>query len=114
MDAKIADNVGALMQDQPIESTGAPAYFSTLPLRALVAAIEAVAVPSKISNTAGLYVCNHVMYRALEMTGGSIPCGFIHVPDLPEMATERGTPSLPLSSLVTALEAILLCMKDLR
>ena len=114
MDAKIADNSGVLVQDQPIDPGGAPAYFSTLPLRALVAAVEASGVPSKISNTAGLYVCNHVMYRMLEMVGGARPCGFIHVPDLPEMAAARGTPSLPFASLVTALEAILVCMKGLR
>ena len=84
-DASIADNAGYLASGERIAPDGPAAYWSTLPLNAMRAALEARAIPVTISNHAGAYICNHAFYTArhtLEVLGSAIPCGFIHVPDL--------------------------------
>ncbi|PTA68949.1 pyroglutamyl-peptidase I [Deinococcus arcticus] len=91
MDFAIPDNAGHTYRDQPAGPAGAPAaYLSTWPLRATLAAWRAAGIPGHISNTAGLYVCNFVLYRALHhlATGGrgGIPCAFVHVPANPAVA----------------------------
>ncbi|WP_295814801.1 pyroglutamyl-peptidase I [uncultured Deinococcus sp.] len=86
MDFQIPDNAGATYQDAPAcpDDGAPPAYLSTLPLRAILAAWHAAGIPGHISNTAGLYVCNFVLYHArhrLAQAGrGHVPCGFLHVP----------------------------------
>lgn len=92
-DASIPDNAGYQPVDEPIEPTGPAARFSTLPIKAMVRAIEAAGVKASVSNTAGTFVCNHLMYRVLAETGDRIPAGFIHVPtidDMPLDTTVRG------------------------
>ncbi|NLZ56398.1 MAG: hypothetical protein GX900_07030 [Clostridiaceae bacterium] len=84
------------------------AYFSTLPVRKIVEAIEAVGVPAQISNSAGTYVCNHVMYRLLhEANTAEMPflTGFIHVPYCEEQVTGKDNPALPLQDICIGLEA---------
>ncbi|MBZ9749640.1 pyroglutamyl-peptidase I [Deinococcus sp. HMF7604] len=85
MDFSIPDNSGQTYRDAPAGPEGSPAaYLSTWPLRATLAAWRAAEIPGHISNTAGLYVCNFVLYAALHALdrGGRahIPCGFLHVP----------------------------------
>lgn len=108
-DASIPDNAGAQPVDQPICTNGAPAYFATLPIKRIVEAIRAQGVPASISNSAGTYVCNHLMYsvlHALRDTG--VPAGFIHVPCIPEQTKDHPEiPSLPLEDIVRAIEATL-------
>ena len=102
-DARIADNAGARPVDVPIVRGGAAAYFSTLPIKAIVAALRDAGVPAAVSQTAGTFVCNHVFYglmRALRRRPG-VRGGFMHVPLLPAQAT-AGQPSLPLATLVAA------------
>ncbi|WP_221088404.1 pyroglutamyl-peptidase I [Deinococcus aquaedulcis] len=91
MDFAIPDNAGQTYRDQPAGPAGAPAaYLSTWPLRATLAAWRAAGLPGHISNTAGLYVCNFVLYRALHhlAQGGraGVPCAFMHVPANPAVA----------------------------
>lgn len=84
-DASIADNVGVLASGQPVEPEGAIAYWSSLPLDAMLAALTAREIPAAISNHAGTFVCNHVFYtalHALEQMQRRIPCGFVHLPGL--------------------------------
>ena len=101
-DARIPDNLGHQLVDQPIVAGGPAAYFSTVPVKAMVAAIQARDFPAAVSNTAGTYVCNDVLYTLLHhYAGTSTKVGFIHVPYLPE----QGSPSLPLNDTVAALEA---------
>jgi pyroglutamyl-peptidase len=64
-DAKIADNAGVFHSGQPIDPEGDAAYFSTLPVEKMAAAIRAAGIPASVSNTAGTYVCNHLMYSLL-------------------------------------------------
>lgn len=100
-DARICDNAGISPKDEPIIPNGPDGYFSTLPVKAMIAAINESGLPAAISNTAGTFVCNDVLYSLLHHYAGTgIRCGFIHVPWLPE----QGEPSLPLESTAKALE----------
>ena len=100
-DARICDNAGVSPKDEPIIPNGPDGYFSTLPVKAMIAAINESGLPAAISNTAGTFVCNDVLYSLLHHYAGTgIRCGFIHVPWLPE----QGEPSLPLESTAKALE----------
>jgi pyroglutamyl-peptidase len=82
-DARIPDNAGAQPVDEAIAANGPPAYFATLPVKAMARAIRAAGVPAEVSNSAGTYVCNHVMYGVLHFlaaSGRRARAGFIHVP----------------------------------
>ena len=110
MDARIPDNDGCQPEDSPLVPDGETAYLSTLPLRDLLKALEEAGIPASISNTAGLYVCNTVLYTALREAALHCPgmrAGFIHVPYLPEQAAGRNLPSLSLEEDVRALEIVL-------
>ena len=96
-DGRIADNSGFQPKDEPIRAEGPAAYFSTLPLRQMIAAMQAAGTPASLSNTAGTFVCNNLMYGLLDYlhrTGRHIPAGFIHIPATPAQAVERPSPSL--------------------
>ncbi|GAA5533381.1 pyroglutamyl-peptidase I [Deinococcus aluminii] len=92
MDFVIPDNAGQVYRDHPAcaDASAPAAYLSTLPLRAVVEAWRAAGIPGSISNTAGLYVCNFVLYRALHHLASAgrahVPCGFLHVPANAEVA----------------------------
>ena len=110
-DARIPDNHGNQPVDQPIAADGPAAYFSTLPIRTMEEAIRALDLPAAISNTAGTFVCNDLMYRMLHHVAGSgrgVPCGFIHVPFIPEQTADKpDKPSMPLEDILRALTAAL-------
>ena len=100
-DARITDNAGVSPKDELIVPGGPDGLFSTLPVKAMIAAINDAGLPASISNTAGTFVCNDVLYSLLHhFAGTDTRCGFIHVPWLPE----QGEPSLPLESTAKALE----------
>ncbi len=110
VDARIADNAGAQPVDEPVAAGGSPAYFSTLPVKAMVAAARAAGVPASLSHSAGTFVCNQVFYllmQALQAWPG-VRGGFMHVPLLPEQAAHHpGVASLPLETLVAGTRAAL-------
>ncbi|MBQ4424918.1 MAG: pyroglutamyl-peptidase I [Lachnospiraceae bacterium] len=109
-DASIADNDGDMPSEEPIEKEGENALFSTLPVKRIAEAIAQAGVPSAVSNTAGLYVCNTVLYEALFTASRNYPSmkvGFIHVPFLPEQAERKNAPGLALEEDIRALEAAL-------
>ncbi|MCP1108766.1 pyroglutamyl-peptidase [Lachnospiraceae bacterium PF1-21] len=116
MEARIPDNDGQQPMDQKIKEDGENAYFTTLPVKAMVKNVKEHGIPSSISYTAGTYVCNDIMYRLLyliDRTYPSIRGGFIHVPYLPEQVRELpdGTPSMSAELIAEglrwALEAII-------
>ena len=118
-DARIPDNAGAQPVDQPVVRGGPAAYFSTLPIKAMVDTIRASGLPAEVSQTAGTFVCNHVFYglmHALRRRKG-VRGGFIHVPYLPEQA-KSGQASLPLEDMTAAValavETALLRKRDVR
>jgi len=108
-DARLADNEGVLRNDVKILQDGPDAYFSTLPINDIVAAIKAQGIPAAVSLSAGAFLCNHVFYVAQNKFAGSdVRSGFVHVPLMDSQATEfPGLPTMPLGQMVTAVRAIL-------
>ena len=107
-DARIPDNEGNQPIDEPVFPDGENAYFSTLPVKAMVEAIREEGIPSSLSNSAGTFVCNHLMYGVLYYLDKRpvIKAGFIHVPYIPEQTkNKKEMPALELSEIVRGLEA---------
>ncbi|QNP57740.1 pyroglutamyl-peptidase I [Paenacidovorax monticola] len=98
VDARIPDNAGRQPVDEPVIAGGPAAYFSTLPIKALVRALRDAGIPASVSQTAGTYNCNAIFYTLSHHIATRRPRlrgGFIHVPYLPSMATRHpGAPSL--------------------
>ena len=108
-DARIPDEEGNQPIDRPVIPGGAPAYFSTLPIKAMVSAIREKGIPASVSNTAGTFVCNHLMYGVLYHISRSFPHmrgGFMHVPFMHEQVQQRpNTPSLSREDILKGIEA---------
>ena len=115
-DASIEDNAGNRPIDEPNVIGGPAAYFSTLPIKAIVSALNEKGITASVSNTAGTFVCNHLMYSALHhlaLTGSTAKAGFIHLPYLTEQAALHGdAPSMDLQTLIEALRCILSVVAD--
>ncbi|WP_353094702.1 pyroglutamyl-peptidase I [Tissierella praeacuta] len=108
-EARIPDNDGDQPVDQMLQQDGETAYFSTIPVKAIVKNIREHGIPANISYTAGTYVCNSIMYNVLYMTNKkntNIRAGFIHVPYSTEQAVlqKDGIPSMPVETIAKALE----------
>lgn len=106
-DAAIPDNAGDQPVDTPVAAGAPAAYFSSLPVKAALAALQREGLPAEVSQTAGTFVCNHVFYGlmhrlashpGLRHTRG----GFVHVPWLPE----QGTPAMALDDVVRGLRTV--------
>ena len=108
-DARIPDNEGNQPIDEPIFADGDAAYFSNLPVKAMVQEIKNAGYPSVLSNTAGTYICNHVMYGILYYIQKEFPNvrgGFIHVPyAASQVVNKPGTASMAIADITAALEA---------
>ncbi|WP_427706490.1 pyroglutamyl-peptidase I [Staphylococcus parequorum] len=121
-DARIPDNEGNQPIDEAIQTTGASAYFSNLPVKRMTEAIKSQGVPARLSNTAGTFVCNHILYQLGYIQATQFPnikFGFIHVPFIPEQVTDK--PEKPSMSIQTiakglkaALEAVIESDKDIK
>ena len=108
--ASIPDNKGNEPRDEKISESGENAYFTTLPARRIVEEISAMQIPSKVSYTAGAYVCNDVIYTLLERYDKTnVKVGFIHVPYIPEQEKQ---PSMPLSDIIRALTRAIEIISD--
>jgi pyroglutamyl-peptidase len=112
MDYSRPDAHGQVLSGVACVEDGPAAYFSTLPLRAMLAALTAEGIPAAISNTAGTYLCNDISYTTLHALAGrgwSIPTGFIHLPYLPSMVSAHALeePSMDLPLMVRAVEIAL-------
>ena len=106
-DARIADNQGQQPVDVPIVAEGPAAWFSTLPIKAMVMAMRNAGIPASVSQTAGTFVCNHVMYGLLHKLrdAPAVKGGFIHIPYLPQQAAAHpGAPSMASETVRRALE----------
>lgn len=104
-EARIPDNAGNRPENVPVVSGAPAAYFSTVPVRAMVGAIRDAGLPAALSYSAGAFVCNDVLFSLLHAFDGTqTKVGFIHVPFLPEQAKENA-PSAPLADIVRALTA---------
>lgn len=106
-DARIPDNENNQPIDTPIDPEGEPAYFATIPIKAIVEAIRNEGIPAAVSNTAGTFVCNHLLYGVLNYINKNnlnIKAGFIHIPFLPEQVVDK--PNMPSMSIETMVKAI--------
>src|SRR5689334_6145534 len=93
-DARIPCNAGLQPVDVPIVADGPAAYFTTLPIKAMVAAIRDQGIKAGVSQTAGTFVCNHVFYALMHhLRERGVKAGFIHVPFLPEQAARCAEPA---------------------
>ena len=109
-DASISDNDGKKPIDEKIRLDGENAYFSSLPIKAIVENLRQAEIPAAVSNSAGTYVCNFVMYNDLYLAEKykDISAGFIHVPYLPaQVLDKRGVASMSLEEMVKAVEIII-------
>ncbi|MBO4918891.1 MAG: pyroglutamyl-peptidase I [Erysipelotrichaceae bacterium] len=115
-DGRIPDNEGNQPVDQPVMADGPAAYFSTLPIKKMVEYMKAANVPAAVSNTAGTYVCNHLMYGVLYYLDKEFPGtigGFMHVPFLHEQVmNKKETASLSKDDVVKGIEASLEAIVD--
>ena len=112
MDFEIADNAGYRAAGEACMPGGPVAYFSTLPLGAILDALVAEGVPAYLSSSAGTYLCNQTMYTTrdlLERRGLTIPAGFIHLPQSAAMVATSGLdqPSMDLPLMIRAIETAL-------
>ena len=122
-EARIADNEGNQPRDLKIKEDGETAYFSTLPIKAMVMNMRSRRIPANISYTAGTFVCNDIMYTLLYMLNRKYPSvrgGFIHVPFIPAQVVGKaeGTPSMSLAmirdALICAIEAAVQNERDIQ
>ena len=112
-DARIPDNISQQPIDEAIQLDGEAAYFTTLPIKRIVKAIREAGILAEVSNSAGTFVCNHIMYQALfAATKADKPfkAGFMHIPFIPEQTTDK--PSLPLEESTKALQIAIETIRD--
>lgn len=109
-DASIADNAGFRPVDEEVLPGGEAAYFTTLPVKAMLAALKEAGIPGELSLSAGSFVCNDILYTLLRSTSGTeISAGFVHLPLCPEQAEKKSPPppSMDIEDMAKALEIML-------
>ncbi len=109
MDGRIPDNAGYQPVDTPVREDGPTAYFTSLPVKAMVETIREAGIPAFLSYSAGTYVCNFLMYELLYLIDHHYPIikgGFIHVPYMSQQVVNKpnGTPSMDLKTIARGLE----------
>ena len=121
-DYRIKDNGGNQPVDESVVPDGPTAYWSTLPIKAMAAAMRSGGIPASVSNSAGTFVCNHLFYglmHLLAQEGNIRRGGFVHIPYLPEQAARNPIqPSMALETIVRglelALEAAITSVEDIK
>lgn len=114
-DAAIPDNEGNQPIDAPIREDGPPAYFATLPVKAMAARIRQAGLPASVSNTAGTFVCNHLMYGLLDTLDRRFPGvwgGFLHVPFAPSQVVNTSAPSMSVPDMARGIEAAIAAIAE--
>ena len=107
----LRDNEGRALQGEPTVPDGPAAYYSTLPIRAMVRAMRDAGIPADISDAAGTFCCNHLLYGVLHhcaVEALALRAGWIHLPHLPEVAAREenlGAPSMSLETAAAGVEA---------
>lgn len=107
LDSRIPDNDGVQAIDEPVVHGGPAAHLATLPLRAILAAWQEAQIPAELSNSAGTFICNQILYTALALGAAhGHSAGFIHLPYLPEQAARQppSAPSMTLELMLAAAE----------
>ena len=109
IDARIADNAGQQPIDKTVVTEGPAAYFTTLPVKAMVNSLKQDGIPAAVSYTAGTYVCNTVFYALMHQLRDNpkVRAGFLHIPYAPELAIGKAVASMPVDMVVRALKLCL-------
>jgi pyroglutamyl-peptidase len=115
-DARVADNAGNQTIDRPIVADGPAAYFCSVPIKAMVAAMTKAGAPAEVSNTAGTFVCNHLIYGVLHHIatnanagGNTTRAGFIHVPYLESQVLDKAdTAAMSLATMIVGAKAAIM------
>jgi pyroglutamyl-peptidase len=106
-----ADNDGQAPDDRPLDETGPAARVASLPVAPALARLRRASIPARLSFHAGTHCCNLWLYHALgalERAGRPIPCGFLHLPCLPEQVLDTPVASMPLDTMVEAVRLVAL------
>jgi pyroglutamyl-peptidase len=114
---QLRDNDGRSMQDELTAPGGPAAYYATLPVRAMVRAMRDAGVPADISDVAGTFCCNHLMYGILHHIAVSdlpVRAGWIHLPHLPEVAALDDNLGAPSMSVDTAAAGVIAAIAAIR
>lgn len=116
-DSRVADNAGYIPEDEKIIENGPDGIFSNLPIKKMMKSVTDHNIPCAISNTAGTYVCNTVLYQALHLCNNEYPkmkAGFVHVPYIYEQITQRkiNHPGMSLTDIVEALKYMIEAMDE--
>ncbi len=104
---KQKDNEGNAPKNRPIDENGQDGHFSTLPIQKITDDLKENNVPAHISNSAGTYICNHIMYGVLnhiEKNELDMISGFIHVPYIPEQVIDKNKPSMSMDMIIKAIK----------
>ena len=113
LDFRIPDNSGAIYKERPIIEGGPETYTATLPTESLCEAIRRRGIPASLSNDAGRFLCNQILYVSLHwaaICSSNTRVGFIHLPSLPQQMAkaELPVPTMALSLQVEAIRAVLI------
>jgi pyroglutamyl-peptidase len=107
-DFRIPDNEGNQPADEPIVVGAPTAYFTRLPVKAMVQAMKDAGIPASVSNTAGTFVCNHIFYGLMHLLAEEKNIrrgGFIHIPYMTTQAARLGNqPSMSIEAIAKGLE----------
>ena len=117
-DAALPDNAGETAEDRIIRENGPAAYFSTLPVKKMRDSLLKAGIPAVVSNSAGTFLCNHVMYESLYYCArheawSTAPSGFVHLPLLPEQAARQKQEASMAADLSARAVEILISRSDL-
>ena len=113
MDATIADNNGYIPDEEPIYADGTVALFTNVDIKKLCRAVEELGIPAKVSNSAGLYVCNRTYYEALRLCNErpGMKALFVHLPLYEgQPSAAEGQPTMPLDDMLKAVWGITTCI----
>lgn len=105
----VADNAGRVLEDDLTAPDGPVAYYSTVPIRAMVLAMREDGIPADISDAPGTLMCNHLMYGVLHHVAThdvATRVGWIHLPHLPSVAAMEGNLGAPSMALDTSVQAV--------
>lgn len=114
-DYRIPDNDGNTIIDKPIVKGAPNAYFSTLPIKAMVKAMRENGYPALVSNSAGTFVCNHLFFGVehfIQSNKLPIKHGFVHIPLLQEQAKDGTKPTMSLRSITDGLHVMIQAILD--
>jgi pyroglutamyl-peptidase len=111
------DDPGRHGDHTPIDPDGPTALLSTLPVDAVAEGIRAEGIPAVVSNHAGIYLCNHVLYRSLQRAdrdGLAHRVGFLHIPPLPEQRWGPDHPVFTAEEVAAGLQGAFECLAGTR